>query len=221
MREGVNGTAEGGTDDLLTARIGCPTERERVWQDAVERPQGCEDLPAAGRLRPALQEFDGLFCGVVPAHAVDAGAWWRGGGADIDFARRRCVMAARGAEEELAEIYGAAADVAADQVRVHVLEGAWGKDAAGENAIAKAGGETFDLRFERVEHIDSGAVGDVTVGPCDVLPCRSARGIEEAWLREEHEGPLRMATVAHVVFGRDDFVEAAAEMHGGGARAVR
>ena len=130
-------------------------------------------------------------------------------------------MAPGGTEKELAEIYGAAGDVAADQVRVHVLEGAWGKDAAGENAIAKAGGETLDLRFERIEHVDSGTVGDVAVGPCNVLPCRSARGIEEAGLREEDEGPLRMTGVSHVVFGRGNFLEAAAKMDSGGARAVR
>jgi len=56
----------------------------------------------------------GLFCGVVAAHAVDAAAWWCGRRADIKVADGGGVMAPGGAEEELAEIYGAAGDVAAD-----------------------------------------------------------------------------------------------------------
>src|SRR5258705_13130526 len=56
----------------------------------------------------------GLFCGVVAAHAVDSAAWWRGGRADIEVADGGGVVAPGGAEEELAEIYGAAGDVAAD-----------------------------------------------------------------------------------------------------------
>ncbi len=38
---------------------------------------------------------------------------------------------------------------------------------------------------------------------------------------EEHEGPLGMTAVAHIVFGPRDFLEAAAEMYGGRARTVR
>ena len=60
----------------------------------------------------------------------------------------------------------------------------------------------------------------MAVGPGDVFPGRGAGGIEEAGLSEENEGALGVATVAHGVFRRGDFLEAAAEMHGGGTRAV-
>ena len=130
-------------------------------------------------------------------------------------------MAPRWAEKELAEVYCAAGDVAANQVGVHFFEGAWGKDATGQDAIVEAGRETLDLRFDGWEHIDGGTVGDVTVSPGDVLPCWGASRVEEARLGEEDEGAVGVATVAHVVFGGGDFLEAAAEMHGGGSRAVR
>jgi len=53
-----------------------------------------------------------------------------------------------------------------------------------------------------------------------VLPSRGTRGIEKAGLSEENEGAFGVATMAHGVFRRGDFLEAAAEMHGGGTRAV-
>src|SRR5260370_862891 len=51
--------------------------------------------------------------------------------------------------------------------------------------------------------------------------CGGAGGIEEGGLSEQDKRALGVAAVGHVVFGRRDFLEAAAEMHGGGARAVR
>ena len=86
-----------------------------------------------------------MFRGVVAAHAVDSAAWGSGGGADVEVADRSCVVAPRWAEKELAEVCCAAGDVAANQVGVHFFEGAWGEDAGGQDAIAEAGGEAFDL----------------------------------------------------------------------------
>ena len=126
-------------------------------------------------------------------------------------------MAPGRAEEELAHVDGAAGDVAADKVRVHIFERARRKDAARENAIAKAGGETFDLGFEHWQHVYRGAVGHVAVSPSDVFARGSAGGIEERRLREEDERALRMTAVAHIVFRCGDFLEGAAEMDGGGA----
>ena len=168
-----------------------------------------------------LQAGEGLFCGVVAAHAMDPCARRRGRGADIDFSVGSVVVAPGWAEEELAEVDGAARDVAADKVCVHIFEGAWRKNPASENAIAKAGGETFDLGFEHWQHVYRGAIGHVTVGPSNVFPRGSASGIEEARLREENERALGMTAVAHVVFRCGDFLEGAAEMHGGGAVTVR
>jgi len=146
-----------------------------------------------------------LFCGVVAAHAVDSAAWWRGGRAYIEVPDGGGVMAPGGAEEELAEIYGAAGDVATDQVGVHSSR-ARGKRCGGLERNRGSRGETFDLRFDGWEHIDGGAVGDVAVGPGDVLPCWGASGIEKGWLREQDERAIGVTAVAHVVFGGGDFL---------------
>src|ERR1700732_278308 len=161
----------------------------------------------------------GFFCGVVAAHAVDSGAGGRGGGAEINVAGGGGVMTPRRAEEKLAEIEGAAGDVAADEVGVHFFEGGGGKDAAGENAIAESGSEALDLRFECFEHVDGGTVGDVAVGPGGVLPCRGAGRIEEAGVREQDERALGVASVPRFLFGGSDFRGTPAEMHSGGAQA--
>ena len=91
-------------------------------------------------------------------------------------------MAPSGTKEKLAEIHGAAGNIATDEVRVHVFEGTWGENASGENAIAKTGGEALDLGFQDWQHVHGGAVGDMAVGPGDVLPSRCTRGIEQARL---------------------------------------
>src|SRR5882762_4696019 len=178
------------------------------------------EMGRSSAARLMVRRGGGLFCGVVAAHAVDSAAWWCGRGTDVEVADGGGVVAPGGAEEELAEIYGAAGDVAADQVGVHFFQGARGKDAAGQDAIAEAGGETFDLRFDGWQHVDGGAVGYVAIGPGDVLPCWGASGIEKAWLREQDERAIGVTAVAHVVFGGGDFLKAAAQMDGGGAGAV-
>ncbi len=129
-------------------------------------------------------------------------------------------MPPRRAEEKLAEVGGAAGDVTANEVGVHLFEGGGRKDAACENAVAESGSEALDLRFEGFEHVDGGTVGDVTVGPGGVLPCRRTRGIEATRLREQDERAFGVAPLARIAFGGSDFCGAAAEMHGGGAHAL-
>ena len=167
-----------------------------------------------------LQVREGALCSVVAAHAVDSGTGRRGRRAQVQALGGGGVVAPRGAEEELVQVEDAAGNVAADKVSVHRLESGGGKDAACEDTIAKAGCEAFDLRFDGVEHVDLGAVGDVAIGPSGVLPCRGAGGVEEAGLGEQDEGMVGMATVAHDGFGSADFFGGAAEMHGGGAQAI-
>jgi len=187
--------------------------RRAASQDGLESDAAAlEDSPACSgqaEMAAPLEAGGGLLCGVVAAHAVYAGSWGRGGGADVNVAGGRGVMAPSGAEEELTEVDYTAGNVAPDEVRVHFLEGVWRKDPAGENAIAKAGGETFDLGFQGLQHVHVGTVGNVAVGPCNVLPCRCACGVEEAGLGKEYERALGVPAVAHVVFGRGDFLECA------------
>ena len=99
-----------------------------------------------------LQMAEGEAGGVGSAHAVDAAAGRGGGGAEVDVRRGGAVLAAGGAEEELAEIHGAADDVAADEVGVHGFERGGGRNVAGEDAVAEAGGEALDLLLDALEH---------------------------------------------------------------------
>src|ERR1700736_1003750 len=170
--------------------------------------------------KPLLQVREGALYSVVAAHAVDSGAGRRGRRAQVQALGGGGVVAPRGAEEELVQVEDAAGNVAADKVSVHRLESGGGKDAACEDTIAKAGCEAFDLRFDGVEHVDLGAVGDVAIGPGGVLAYRGAGWIEKAGLREQDEGTIGVAAVPHDGFGSGDFFGGAAEMHGGGAQAI-
>src|SRR6266849_3218650 len=106
-----------------------------------------------------LQAGEGFIGGVVAAHAVDSGAGRRGGRAEVNVAGGRGVMPPRRAEEKLAEVGGAAGNVAADEVGVHLFESGGRKDAACENAVAESGSEALDLCLEGFEHVDGGTVG--------------------------------------------------------------
>src|SRR5436190_979859 len=97
---------------------------------------------------------EGRLGGEEAAEAVDAGAGGRGGGAEEEGGVRGRVEAGGGAEERLHEGHGAAGDVAADVVGVVPLDVGRSELAAGENAIAKAGGEPLDLPLDRVGPID-------------------------------------------------------------------
>src|SRR6202035_2177800 len=101
-------------------------------------------------------------------------------GADVDIANGSGVVAPGGAEEELAQVHGAAGNVAADEVGVHCFQCGGSENAAGEDAIAEARCEALDLQFESFKHVDRGTVGNVAVSPSDVLPCRGTGGVEEA-----------------------------------------
>ena len=121
----------------------------------------------------------------------------------------------------MAQVHGATYDVAADQVGVHFFEGGRGENVTGEDAVPESRSETLYLRFEGFQHVNVGAVGDVAVGPGDVLPCWSAGGIEEGGLGQKDKRPLSVAAVAHRVFGRGDLLESTAEMNGGSPTAIR
>jgi len=148
--------------------------------------RGCGGLVLLAPLFAEVAEGDAG--GVGSAHAVDAAAGRSGRGAEVDAGRGGAVLVVGGAEEELAEVDGPTADVATDEVGVHGFEGGWGGDVAGEDAVAEAGGETLDLGLDAREHVFARAVGDVAVGPGDVLAGRGAGGIEEGRLGERTNG---------------------------------
>src|ERR1700679_2577149 len=113
-------------------------------------------------------------CGEVAAHAVDSAAGGRGGAAQIDAGVAGAIAAGGGAEEELGERHGAAGDVAAEEVGVPGGEGFGVAGAAGEDAVAEAGGEACDLGFDGGGAVYDGAVGDVAIGPGGVFSCGRA-----------------------------------------------
>ena len=113
--------------------------------------------------------FEGTEGGMVAAHAVDAAAGWGRRGAEEDLRDGGAVEGWGGAEEELARGHRAAGEIAADEVGVAGFEVGGEMDAAGENAVAEAGGEALDLGLDGFGYIHNGAVRDVRVAPGGVL----------------------------------------------------
>src|SRR5437762_9303033 len=119
---------------------------------------------------------------------------------------------------ELAEILEAAEDVAADEVRIVVLDLGRSPGRNRQDPVPGARGEALDLAQDRLGHVDPRAVRDVTVGPDGVLALRRARWIEQRGLRQEHERALRDAAAPNGVLARGDLLERAAEVDGAGAK---
>jgi hypothetical protein len=84
---------------------------------------------------------------------------------------------------------------------------------AGENAIAKAGREPLDLRFNFVRHVDIAVKWNVTIGPQRVLTAWRARCIEQTLLGDQHEWPLWNLSQRNLTFRRRNLVNTAAEMN--------
>src|SRR5215203_2792554 len=114
-------------------------------------------LPATGRtsILNSKDTPQRRLRGPVAAHSVDAAAGGRRAGAEVEASvgRRVGVVTWDGAGEELSEVVGAAADVAADHVRVvsFELDGVDGVARADE--VAEAGCEPLDLRLYPLGHI--------------------------------------------------------------------
>ena len=57
-------------------------------------------------------------------------------------------------------------------------------------------------------------MGNVAIGPGDVLALRGAAGIEQGGLREQHKRTLGVAAVPHRIFRAGDLLHAASQMQG-------
>ncbi len=84
----------------------------------------------------------------------------------------------------------------------------------GEDAIAHPRREALDLAEDAIGHVDGGPVRHVAVGPQRVLAGRRARGIEEALLRDEHEGTIGVLAAPDGGLRGRDFGQRAAEVDG-------
>src|SRR5207248_301326 len=84
---------------------------------------------------------------------------------------------------------------------------------AGEDAIAEAGRESLDLRFNLIRHIRAATERNMAVRPERVLTTRRARFIEQTLLRDQHERALGNFSTHNLAFRRRDFVNAPSEMN--------
>lgn len=169
----------------------------------------------------ALKATEDGAGGVPAAHAVNASAGRRGTGTEekAGIGRGVGIEAGERAEEELREVVLAAGHVAADHGGIVGFQLLRAARVAGEDAIAEAGGEAFDLGLDARGHVDGAAVGNVAVGPAGVASGGSAGGIDQRLLGDEDERLSGRAAVHHFRFGATDVVEASADVDGGGGAA--
>src|SRR5262249_19503544 len=123
------------------------------------------------------------LCGPVTTHALNTGPGRRRRRAEVDRLKRRCVGAGRRTEKELAQTWGAAGNVAADQVRVMALKFSRPHHRASENAVAEAWGKSLYLVLYSDGHVSGISVGYVAITPPRVLSGRNSRSIKKAGLR--------------------------------------
>src|SRR4029077_14260741 len=101
------------------------------------------------------------LCCAKSAHPVNSASRWRRRRTYEKIWRAGLVGQRRRTQQELAHRHSSAADVAAEQVRVHLFQGGRCRHMAGQYAVAKAGCKTLNLRFEAVGHIEGGSVRHV------------------------------------------------------------
>src|SRR5262245_31901667 len=122
--------------------------------------------------------------------------------------------------EQMPEIVGAAADVAAEEIGVRLPHFASARGVASQDAIAKARCEALNLTLDRFSHVAHRPVWDVTIGPERLLALGCSRGIEQTLLRDEHKGTVRMTTGGDRVFAFGNFFHAPTEMQRAGCAAI-
>ena len=153
---------------------------------------------------------------MVAAHSVDAGAGRSGGRTEEQARVRRGVgvPAESRTGERLWEIHDAARDVSADVIWIvgFPVNGRGG--AAGEDALAEAGGETFHLNLDAIGHRLGRAGGHVAIAPGGVLSRRCPRRVEKAGLRQQDEGVLDTGATPRRRLGCRDLLKGSANMDG-------
>src|SRR5207253_7805530 len=130
---------------------------------------------------------------------------------------------------QLRRVKGAAANIAAREVRIRLFQIGRARFVAPENAIAETGGEPFDLRFDPLRHVDlvrrwtdsrwRATERNVAIRPKCVLSARRARFVKQTLLRHQHKWTLRDFAARNVALGIGNFFNRAAEMNGAGAAA--
>lgn len=155
--------------------------------------------------------------GVITTHAVDSATRRRRGRAKIETIGGKAVGIGgeHGTQQELREIVGSAADVAADEVGIQSLHGDGVLARAGEDAIAETRSKALDLCFDRLGPVFERALGYVAIGPSRVLALGSARNIEETLLGEEDPGSRGESSIPAIRFAQANLVGGSAEVKSG------
>src|SRR6266403_4163367 len=166
---------------------------------------------------------------MVAAHPVNAAAGWSRRRTQINAAQRCSIWSwtENRSRNQLRRVKGAAANIAAGEVRIRLFQIGRAHFVAGKNAIAETGCEPFDLGFDAPRHVDLVRHGtdspwraterNVTVGPKRMLSARRARFVKQALLRHQHERTLRNFAARDVALCVRNFINRAAEMNGAGA----
>ena len=100
-------------------------------------------------------------------------------------------------KEQLGSLVGTAADVAADEALVALMEERRRAHVAGENTIAKPGSEPFDLLLDGVGTVHGRAVGNMAICPRRVFPAGALVGSASVcWASSTKGGAYRPLAVA-------------------------
>ena len=158
---------------------------------------------------------------VITAHAVHTAARRRGSRTQINARQWRTVRRRTKdwSRNQLRQICCAAVDVAACQIWIRFLEISSTHFVAGEDAIAKTGSESLDLRLNALRHVDLAVEWNMAVRPKRVLPARGASFVKKTLLRDQHKRTFGNFPARNVALSSGAFIDAASEMNCAGAAA--
>src|SRR5262249_23074108 len=153
--------------------------------------------------------------GVVTAHSVNAASRRSRRRTEIKSLNRCAIRrsAQNGSCNQLHDIRRAAVNIAASQIRIRFLQIGSAHFVTSDNAIAKTGRESFNLRFNAVRHVALAIEWNLAVDPEGMSAARCPRFIKQTLLRDQHKRPLRNFSLRDVAFSGCDFTNGAAEMN--------
>ena len=165
---------------------------------------------------------ESCFGSMGAAHTVYSSAGWSRCGAEkqpgvgCGVGNGSC----GGACEELPEVGNSPVDVSPNVVWVVFAE-IVGVPAMGfQNPVSKARSESLNLGLNGFASVLLGATGNVAIGPAHLFTLRGAGAVEQALLRQDHEGLVCVYTVVGCSLTGGYFFQGAAEMNRAGLTAL-
>ena len=147
---------------------------------------------------------------VITAHAVNAAARRCGSRTQINSINRRAVRrrTENWSGNQLCQIRCTAVDVAAGQIRIRSLKISGTHLVAGENAIAKTGRESLDLRFDLIRHIRAAVEWNMAVSPERVLTSGARVSSNKLCCATSTNGRSGIFPRDNLAFRRRNFIDA-------------